>query len=753
MSKPSIPSLADLALQYGTIDRAQHTHILSLHAMRIKENRPQEYGALLLGQRFATGYQISLLKLIQEYHAIQISGREFGKIAVEKGFATQEDVRTALEFQRKEFKRARLRKLIGDILVEARVITEKQKNQVLKEQTFLERKAGKIREQNQNRAGLLESEMDLSEYEKHFLKIKALDVEFAASVLEKGFAARSDIEAAQKIQDNEFETNQTIKTLGSIMVEMQTLTAEQNRLILREQNRPLAQEAEEIQIHISPDRMEAVARLNGKNPENISLAMLKEKLTSLGITQGIYPDAVLQCHLENKDLSFTVAYQDFSEKLIQERKTDYLVRTGMNGRDEIRKGEELIREQSGPTTCERMDIKGEKTVSRDLGRNFTFRSGPGTRIARTGAGIVAAKSGVPFVSIARKIFIHPALHVLEDLDLKYGELPEPYANLTISGILTGAFAVTAGRVKANEIRGARIEAMGDVHSDVGITDSFILTHGNVHARYLHNCDIISFGNVNIHSEVFDSRVFCSGRVDSPRCRIIGSILHAKKGIVISGAGSEKTPPCTLCAGSEQYLIEFKKIIARQMEKIESEKQDRIKEKQEQEDLSKKMFHKMIELKMFHDRAKEKKQILLQEYKAKKNETAQKKRKNFIFLIKNFEKRMIHAVSSIKKLNLSKKKYDARIEALASEILSLDKKNKKEILSLEQDLYSFYEWSREQKSSTKIEITGKAFQGTLLKGIYSEKQLAEDLENFYADEIWKEKNSRPCIQIQTRKNPQ
>ena len=746
MSETLIPSLADLALQYGTIDKVQYKHITSLHALKIKENRPQDYSSLLMGQRFATGYQISLLKLIQDYHAIKVSGREFGKIAVEKGYATEEDVRNALDFQRREFKRARLKKLIGDILVESRVITEKQKNQVLKEQTFLERKASKIREESQGQTDPGQTELELSDYERQFLKVKALDIEFAASVLEKGFASKLDIEAAQETQEFEFETNQTIKTLGNIMVEMQTLTLEQQNIILKEQNRPIEQEEEAIQIHISPDLMEARVRISKTGQTGVNLAMVKENLASQGITHGIYPDAVLQCHLENRDLEFTAAYQDFSENLIQARKTAFLARTGLEEKDETRKGEELTWEKTGPVECEGINIKGEKTRSQELGRNFTFRSGPGTRLSRDGSGIFAAKSGTPFVSIARKIFIHPALHVLEDLDLKYGEPPEPYANLNISGILTGAFPITAGRIKATEIRGARIEAMGDVRSDVGITDSFILTHGDIHARYLHNCVIISFGNVNIRSEIFDSRVFCAGRVESPQCRLIDSRLYAKKGIHISGAGSKKTAPCTLCAGSEHYLIEFNKYIARQMEEIESEAEDLKKEKQELEHLSKKTFQKMIELKMFHDRAKEKKQTLLQEYKAKKNQTTKEKQKNFISLIKTFESRMMQAVASIKKSNASKKKYEDEIEKIENEILSLKKKNKNKILSLEQDLYSFYEWAREKNNSTQIKISGKAFQGTMLKGIFSEKKLDADFENFCADEI--QENGQPYIQIQT-----
>ena len=50
-------------------------------------------------------------------------GEEFGKIAIEKGLATTEDINQALELQRKVFKKSRHKILIGYILVETRILT------------------------------------------------------------------------------------------------------------------------------------------------------------------------------------------------------------------------------------------------------------------------------------------------------------------------------------------------------------------------------------------------------------------------------------------------------------------------------------------------------------------------------------------------------------------------------------------------------------------------------------------------------
>lgn len=104
---------------------------------------------------------------------------------MEKGLAIKAEVDKALDYQKKEFKRAKIKKLVGDILVEAKVITIKQKNIILKEQNLIDEEAQKILVSDDSN----EDDINLSEYEKQFLQVKVLDQEFAASVVEKGIAS------------------------------------------------------------------------------------------------------------------------------------------------------------------------------------------------------------------------------------------------------------------------------------------------------------------------------------------------------------------------------------------------------------------------------------------------------------------------------------------------------------------------------------------------------------------------------------
>lgn len=717
----NIPSLARLALQYGTITQPHYNHLAALYALKLKEGKKTDYGALLLGQNLVTQYQLGLLQLIQEYHIVRRRGEEFGKIAVEKGFATPLDIQKSLDIQKREFKKARLKKLIGDILVETQVITAKQKQNILKEQSRFEKKADRI----MLKPIPLESgkaDPGLSDYEKDFLRIKALDNDFSASVLEKGLASEKDISKAQKVQEKAFETDRAIKILGDIMVSMAFISQEQNDLILNEQDRtedkPIT---DPIRISVSKDSMTAFIHIDKDALPKIRVAEILARIKSQGITNGIYPTALFQAHLEKGFLTFVVARQDYSLELKKARGVEVDLDTGLSERGEKRKGDLLVQQKIDWKIEPQKNIYGKLTRSFS-DRDFTLRCGSGTRRSKDGSGIVAAKTGVPSLSVERQLYIHPVIHVLEDADQRYGAL-EAYANINVSGTITGAYPITAGKVKAREIRGAVIDAVGDIHSNVGITDAVIRTQGDIHARYLHNCTIETFGNIYVKNEIFDSDIKCSGKVDSPNCRVIASRIYGKKGVVLAGTGSAKTAPCKVTAGGEHHVLALEERIQNQIQTI-TKKLDRLKEKKEEQDrLSKKIFQKMIELKVFHDRAKQKKESYGKE-----------KLKNVIKLISNFDKRMEKSIATLKEFNLTKKKHHRAAEKLKIRIDALTPKVNREVRSLEQTLFSFFEWTRFQESSPRIEIKGKAFQGSRFCGVFSEVEIKTDKDNFTACEM-------------------
>ncbi len=731
-----IQSLPQLALQYGTINQEQFKQINQLALRKQQKGESEDFAELLINQRFATSYQVGLLKLIQEYLILKKRGEAFGKIAVEKGYATRQDVEKALELQRQEFKRAKIKKMIGDILVESRVITVRQKNIILKEQTYLDSQADNIFSQDSPEQKLehkAASEQDkavsLSAYEKQFLQIKVLDQEFAARVVEKKLASRRDVSVAQKIQEDAFEEENKIRILGDIMVELNQITEDEKKQLLDEQKRLGSQEKREldtgIRVLISPDQMEAKIEIV-PDKQKITLEDLKTALEKKGVLYGVYPDAILQCHLDMGNTSFIAARQDYSTALIKEKKVEYHFDITCIDTEKKDKGATLAEQHLSSEAHVKKSVLG-KNLEQKNGSVSGFRCGTGTRLSKDKTKVFAGKTGFPSLSIEKKLFIHPEINVLEDADLRYGAL-EKYANLNISGVLTGAYPVTAGEVTAREIRGANIHAIGNITARIGITDSFIQAQGDIHATYVHNATLHTFGNIYIENEIIDSKIYCSGMISAPSCRVISSDLFGKKGVELAGAGSERTRSCVICAGTEHHILEIAKNIQSDIQSIRQQIDDLTEEKQEQNRFANKTFQRMVELKIFHDRAKKKKQWLTDEFKLNKDSYSKRKLKNIAALVNNFQNRMETSLSTLKELNEIKKGYEKKRTAVEKKIASLQPKVERTLKELETDLFAFYEWARKQDNFSSIIIHGAVCQGTRFKGVYSSMEIKNDRQS-------------------------
>ena len=131
----------------------------------------------------------------------------------------QQAVIKAMEKQAQEFRQNKLNKLIGDILVEQGIITEEQRDQIINEQFLLD---NSLMEKYINRD---ESGIELSNFEKDFLKTKWLDERFAKAVLNKGYAKKEDLVRAFHLQKSIYKEEMTIKLVGEIPAHLPPLSS------------------------------------------------------------------------------------------------------------------------------------------------------------------------------------------------------------------------------------------------------------------------------------------------------------------------------------------------------------------------------------------------------------------------------------------------------------------------------------------------------------------------------------------------
>lgn len=96
---------------------------------------------------------------------------------------------------------------------------------------------------------------------------------------------------------------------------------------------------------------------------------------------------------------------------------------------------------------------------------------------------------------------------------------------------------------------------------------------------------------------------------------------------------------------------------------------------------------------------------------------------------NCENRIKKAVKTLKELNHLKKKQDKSFGILTEKIAKLRPKIENQVIGLEQTLYAYLEWARFQPGDSRIDIRGKAYHGTIFKGVWSETTLDSDQEQF------------------------
>ena len=715
--------MADLAFRYGTINKSDFDRANEIHA----ENRGKvPYSKILVQGKIATEYQVGLLKLIQDYYIIRKKGEQFGKIAVQKGYVLQSDIEKALEFQKKEFKRAKLKKRIGDIFVENGTITPDQRDEIVAEQQKLEREAENIVQEGRDMPESATTTIDEkrgiedSDYENEYRLIQKQDATFIQSVRQKGLATESEISAAEKKQRREYEKKKYVSRIGEILVKWKIITEKQKQVILetiRARESKKENESRKIlDIEVCETGMTAFARIDRKNGAPVEPQDVKNLLAEYEIAYGVFSNAMIRSFLDTNISFFPVAGGDFPAEETG-RVVLYHFDTEKEDKQaqKVKKGAVLAELKLSENDIFGRDIRGNVVNGAEsLRLRPLLRPAAGAVFSETREKVIAEKSGVPALTVEKHIYVHPGVHILEDADMRTGPIEE-WSDINVKGILSDEFQVKAGSVAAGEIRGTDVTATGDVNVEIGITGAGITTQGNLKARYLRNCIIETFGNVTVDSEIIDSTIRIGGKLKAANARILNSKISAKGGIDAGAIGSEVTDPCELTTGRDDLLVEKFLKIDEQMEQAK-EKLNLLKEEREdKKHRADTVFERMKELKRFHDRTENKKKKIQEDAQ---NSLSDAKRKSDE-IQKDLEAKLASIIQALKTMNREKKEIDLAEQGIRERIEKIEPSVDKKLADLERDRLNLFKWARKTPENPEIKIRVSVKQDTVFKGIYNE----------------------------------
>jgi hypothetical protein len=126
--------IGKLAVKYKFVAEEQIQEALTIQKQEKLAGKEALLGGILVAKGMMSRTQLNFLLSIQKVIETRKMDRKFGMIAVKNGFADPRDIENALMVQKASYEKTKVVRMIGDILVESRVMTRDQCDAILKKQ-------------------------------------------------------------------------------------------------------------------------------------------------------------------------------------------------------------------------------------------------------------------------------------------------------------------------------------------------------------------------------------------------------------------------------------------------------------------------------------------------------------------------------------------------------------------------------------------------------------------------------------------
>ena len=509
-----IPLIGALALKNQLVTKAE----LEVGLAQCQKAKDPEAAlkAYFLDQELISNKNIQRLALAAKAVNIRQKEYTFGAIALAKGFINKSVLDLALEDQQEDIKNKKKPRLIGDMMVEAGLLTERQRDYILKLQNRVRRKA-------------VPSVTDIPSPKP----------------------AKPSVPAGS-------EQNETSESTGASGAESQEATLLESEVI-----------AGGIQLQVSSDFMSAFLTKTENFDDGILASEIKDELFDRGIVSGIVDDEMIDGFINStgfKTQSFRVAkgvrsIQGQDAKVEFFFNTEYLKAGGMdeNGYIDFKQRGEIPLVEKGTVLAEKtprvearwgQNIYGDEVIT-ERGEDVALRYGKGVVLSEDGLKLLAGVRGYPKYSLGGVIFVHEAYTTGGDVDYETGHI-EFDGNVNVKGCIKSGFKVRGNDITTVELDGGIVEADGDLNVAGGINEGKVYARGSVYAKFIHNSEIICMGDVYIQKEIVDSVIETSGSCSIANGKLISSKVTAKMGLMARNIGTEMAAPSIVKVGHDAF---------------------------------------------------------------------------------------------------------------------------------------------------------------------------------------------------------
>jgi len=453
----------------------------------------------------------------------------FGDIAIRKGFINKSVLTLALEEQVNAIKNRSGLNYIGEILVDAGFLTEKQRDYILKLQKRVRKERAKESKEKDQMVG---------------------------KTIEEQVSDKPDKTVSEDEQDKD------------ILVEPESITGG-------------------IELRVSKDFMMAFFTKTDSFDENISVEKIKGALFDKGIVSGIVADEIIKGFIRSskfKTKPFKVAQgtppiHGEDAKVDFFFNTDYLKAGGLteDGVIDFKDRGETPHVEKGTVLAEKIPMKSSRQGHNIYGdqidtvpaKDSFMKYGTGVKVSEDGFKLLASVSGFPKFSLSGRTSVYEEYITQGDVNYETGHIDYD-GNVNVKGRVKSGLKVKGNDIKIIELDGGIVTAEGNVRIAGGIHEGKIYSKGNVYAKFIRNAKVACMGDVIITKEIVDSDIECSGRCIVENGKIMTSQITSKLGVKARNIGTEKAESCIIKVGHDILTKKELKTIKDKVDSLEKQ---------------------------------------------------------------------------------------------------------------------------------------------------------------------------------------
>lgn len=533
----TVPLIGTLAVKHQFISEEQLQKALA--QCSDNTNLEAELKKYFLAGNLISSQNIHRLTMAAKAVTIHQQEYRFGAIALARGLVNKSVLDLALEEQKEQLKKGKKPRRIGDVMVEAGLITLKQRDEILK----LQNRSCKPPDQ-------------------------------ANKPLSKTKPAPEPAKDAPVVAHGETQAAPVHDALNPSAKNIPKATPESNDGPVLDRMEQATQICGSLLLQVTCDHLSAFLSKTCDMDPDIPAVVIRTALAEKGVVFGLAPDDRIEEFIRSPmaDSTFFSVAQGVEPSPGKDTKiefffnTDYLKTGGMDDsgnidfkhrgpRPLVETGTVLAEKIAGITPQPGKDVYGN-TIEALSGTDNPFCVGAGAVLSEDGRKVLATVRGVPRITLAGLIVVHEESAINGNIDNNTGPV-EFDGNIRVNGtIKSGACGVD---ITAQAVDNAVVEANGDLTIACGINDARVYARGNVYAQSITHSEIVCMGDVFVTKEIVDSTIECSGGCSIITGMLVSSRVSAKMGVMARSIGSGTAGPSRIRVGHDAFA-------ARELEK-------------------------------------------------------------------------------------------------------------------------------------------------------------------------------------------